>query len=159
MCGTRRVKVQLNLLFHSLYVATSKKNLDRLFILQKRAIRIMLRLPWQRSVKEEFSKLNIMTVYSCYIYQCILYTKQNPTSALMLGNNHTYETRHRNKFMIPNHRLKFFEKKSSYVGVKCMNKLPMCLINISNYEKFKYNLKGYMLSKPLYSIDEFFLED
>uniref|UniRef100_A0A1B6LTV8 Reverse transcriptase domain-containing protein n=1 Tax=Graphocephala atropunctata TaxID=36148 RepID=A0A1B6LTV8_9HEMI len=140
----------------SIYGATSKKNLDRLLILQKRAIRTMLQLPSQSSVKEEFSNLNIMTVYSCYIYQCILYAKQNCKSTLLLGNNHSYETRNRNNFMIPSHKLKFFEKKTSYVGIKCINRLPSVFKNVTNYDKFTNMLKSYMLSKPLYSVEEFF---
>ncbi len=94
-----------------IYGGTSQTNIDRLLILQKRAIRIMLKLNWQESVKDKFRELGIMTVYSNYIYQCVLYTIQTSNSVSLVGDFHQYFTRNRNNYSVPRHRLKFFGKK------------------------------------------------
>uniref|UniRef100_A0A1B6KWR8 Reverse transcriptase domain-containing protein n=1 Tax=Graphocephala atropunctata TaxID=36148 RepID=A0A1B6KWR8_9HEMI len=140
----------------NIYGATSKKNLNRILILQKRAIRIMLKLDWLESVREHFKNLNIMTVYSSYLYYTILYTKFNSKSISLVGSSHGYETRHRGNILIPRHRLKFYEKKTSFIGGKCINILPDLIKNENNFTKFKSLLKQFIIDRPLYSIEEFF---
>jgi len=151
--------IQSNIAFGiSIYGATAKKNLDRLLILQKRAIRIILNLKWRESVKEHFKNLGFMTVYSMYIYESILYIKIHAPNLPILGEYHNYETRSRNNIDTPAHRLKFFEKKTSYAGGKFFNKLPIFIKNENNIFKFKELLKAYLISKPLYSINEYYAE-
>lgn len=140
----------------SVYGGTSQSNMDRLLILQKRAIRIMLKLDWQASVKDKFVELGILTIYSNYIYQCILYTIQTQNSVSLVGDFHQYHTRNRNNYAIQPHRLRFFEKKTTYIGAKCYNALSPALKNTTNISKFKNNLKMYFVNRPLYSISEFF---
>lgn len=140
----------------NIYGATSKKNMDRLLLLQKRAIRTMLKLSWNESVKPFFIKLSIMTIYSLYIYQCVLFTRQNSSSVSLLGDNHDYFTRNRNKYCVPFHNLKLFEQKTVYVGIKCINNLPNFIKEEKNFKKFKKLLKDYIISLPLYSTEDFF---
>jgi len=52
----------------SLYGATTIKNMYSILKVQKQTIRITLHLEQYDSVKEHFTKLGIMTVYSFYIY-------------------------------------------------------------------------------------------
>src|SRR5436190_22988817 len=93
-----------------------------------------------------------MTVYSLYIYETILYTKLHANNLPVLGEYHNYDIRGRNNIATPAHRLKFFEKKTSYAGGKFYNRLPNFIkIEVNNY-KFKALLKSYLISKPLYSL-------
>ena len=135
----------------SVYGATSKKNLDRILVLQKRALRIMLGLEYRESVKEHFVTHNIMTVYSLYIYEVILYTRQHCDSLQLLGSNHNYQTRNRENFSIPAHKLKFFEKKTTFVGSKFINKLPVSLKTENNFTKFKSKLKLHVILTIIFS--------
>ncbi len=65
--------IQANISFGiQVYGATTKKNLDRILIIQKSAIRIILGLKWKESIREHFKNLGFMTVYSIYIYEVIL---------------------------------------------------------------------------------------
>lgn len=59
-----------------LYGSTNSENLNKILILQKRAIRIMLKLKWCESAKEHFSQLGIMTVFSLYIVELVLHVKK-----------------------------------------------------------------------------------
>jgi len=65
-----------------------------------------------------------MTVYSLYIYESILYIQIHAPNLPIMGGYHNYETRSCNNISTPAHRLKFFEKKTSYAGRKYFNKLP-----------------------------------
>lgn len=141
----------------SIYGATSKNNMNRILILQKRAIRIILNLGWHESVKEYFKDLNIMTVYSCYVYETILFTKFQSKAISLMGDNHSYDTRFRQNFAIPKHRLKFFEKMTTYMGGKFINKLPHLIKQENDPNKFKKVLKKFIISRPLYSLDEYFI--
>src|SRR5436190_19919719 len=130
--------IQLNIAFGiGVYGATSKKNLDRILVLQKRALRLILGLAYRESVKEHFEIHKIMTVYSLYIYEVILYTRQHCDSLQLLGSNHNYLTRNRGHFSIPANRLYFFEKKTTFVGSKFLINLLVFLKTKINFKKFK----------------------
>lgn len=140
----------------ALYGSTTIDNLTRILILQKKALRIMLNLKWYDSTKQYFSELGIFTVFSLYIYEIILIIKASSSSMLSLGQSHKYYTRNQNKFAYKSHNLKLFERKPRYAGIKYYNKLPLEIRSIDNYNKFKSKLKVYLLSKPLYSLLEYF---
>ncbi len=149
--------IQSNISFGiQVYGATTKRNLNRILIIQKNAIRTMLNLNWRESVKEQFKDLGFMTVYSMYIYEVLLHIKLNYNHLELVGNTHDYLTRGRNDIKMPLHKLKFFEKKPTVIGIKFYNHLPQSIKNEINFYKFKKALKYYMLTKPLYSIEEFF---
>lgn len=140
----------------SLYGSTSTENLNKLLIYQKKAIRIMLALKWNDTVKEHFAELGIMTVYSLYIFQLILFIKKNSANIATLGHGHNFNTRHKSDFAFCQHRLSFFEKKPSYAGIKYYNKLASDIKSIEKFKDFKRSLKDVLICRPLYSLDEFF---
>lgn len=112
----------------------------------------MLGLKHDDSAKEHFRHLQIFTVYSQYIFECILTVKNQELNYNFKAPDHPYNTRAKNE-VIPSHRLKFFEKKPTYMGNKFLKYIPQ---NIKTEKglKFKKKLKDYLLGKALYSIDE-----
>lgn len=143
----------------SLYGSTSNQNMNKILILQKKAIRIMLHLKWNESVKTLFPILGILTVYSVYIFETIIHVKKNFCYIPKMGANHKYHTRNRNNLAFTPHTLEFYKKKPSYSGITFYNKLPSDLKNISDFNIFKKKLKRYLLDKALYSLDEFLEND
>uniref|UniRef100_A0A1B6M2N5 Reverse transcriptase domain-containing protein n=1 Tax=Graphocephala atropunctata TaxID=36148 RepID=A0A1B6M2N5_9HEMI len=139
-----------------LYGCTSAENLNNILLLQKRAIRIMLKLRWQDSVKEHFRGLRIMTVHSLYIYQLIVHIKTNYNNLTKLGALHKYSTRGSNIIAFERHRLQFYTKKPSYAGIQFFNHLPSSIKHLTELRGFKKDLKEFMIQKAIYSIDEFF---
>ena len=133
----------------SLYGGTTQHNLNRILVLQKQAVRVMLRLKWHESVKEHFANLGIFTVFSLYIYETIMHVRKNDKDLQTLGFNHEYNTRNKSKLLFPQHKLKFFEKKPSYVGIRFLYGLPDDIRNEQNIVKFKKLLKSYLLATPL----------
>src|SRR5436190_23855075 len=85
-----------------------------------------------------------MTVYSLYIYETILYTKLHANNLPVLSEYHNYDTRGRNNIATPAHKLKFFEKKTTYAGGKFYNRSPNFIKNEVNNYKFKALLKSYL---------------
>ena len=83
----------------------SSSSMRNAFIIQKRAIRIMLRLGRRSFCREGFKKLNILTVPCLYIYVLMLFFVKNlniyPTNSSLHGMN----TRQQNKLHIPSVRL------------------------------------------------------
>lgn len=164
LCNTNTLKIIYFAYIHSnisfgisIYGATSKKNLDRLLTMQKRAIRVILNLKCRESVKHHFKDLDIMTVYSLYIYEVINFTIQHNNHITNVGECHNYNLRNLGNIVIPAHKLKFFEKKTSFAGSKFFNYLPEYIKKErNNIVKFKKLTKSFFVATPLYSIDEYF---
>lgn len=140
-----------------LYGATCNANLQQILVFQKKAIRIILKLKDQDSVKHLFSHLGIMTIYGLYIMETVLVVKQASDRLPKLGSVHGYSTRNRNQLAAPQINLQVTTKKPVVAGIKFYKKLPYYLQDIENLLKFKKELKRYLISKALYSFDEFFL--
>jgi hypothetical protein len=75
---------------------------NKVFIIQKKIIRIITNTRPRDSCREVFKNMEIMTIYSQYSYSLILYTVNN--KHLFDTNNgiHKYKTRNNNKYTPPN---------------------------------------------------------
>uniref|UniRef100_A0A1B6LG11 Reverse transcriptase domain-containing protein n=1 Tax=Graphocephala atropunctata TaxID=36148 RepID=A0A1B6LG11_9HEMI len=132
---------------------SSTRNRERILVLQKKAIRILAGLTLQDSCRHAFEELGILTVVSLYISETICFTiTQNPD----LGETHSYNTRNADNFALPIHHLTLFEKKPTYIGRKLFNSLPEDLKRRREGKNFKTALKTWLLTKSLYTIEEFF---
>jgi hypothetical protein len=101
-----------------------------------------------------FKNVEIMTLYSQYIYSLILYTVNN--KHLFITNNvHNYKTRRNNDLHHPIANSSKFNKGAYILGVKVFNHLPQYIKALANYQKcFKVTLKRF-LYHPDYSMDEY----
>lgn len=136
-----------------IYGATTKRNLDRILLQQKKALRIIFNINKRETVKPYFSQLGILTVYDLYILETVSHVKKLNHYPTSNSNLHSYNTR--NSRYIEQHNLKFFEKKTNFMGTKFLSKLPSNIRNENNFEKLKKLLKNYLLTLTLYSLDEF----
>jgi len=139
----------------ALYGATSKENLESILRLQKKAIRIIMKLGEQESVKDLFAELGIITVFGLYILETVMIAKTNCDRLPKLGTHHNYLTRNRDNLAIPKHSLEFFNKKPSSAGIKFLNKIPTKIHEIKNLSLFKKHLKKYLIEKSIYSFESF----
>ncbi|KAG8322416.1 hypothetical protein J6590_108284 [Homalodisca vitripennis] len=108
--------------------STSEANLNKILILQKKAIRTLADLGPTDSCREAFKSLKILTVTSLYILAVVIYTNQ-----LDLPRNediHSYNTRRAADYSLPIHHTTTFSKKPSYIGRKIINSLPQNLITV-----------------------------
>lgn len=114
----------------------------------------MLNLKHKNSVRFKFAELNILTVYNCYILETISITLRLGIQTMV---SHDYGTR--NRLSVEKHHLEFFKKKISYMGSKLLKFIPAKIKNINDEKKFKKTLKEYLVSNPVYSIEEFYNQD
>ena len=124
-----------------LWGASSQQNINRIFILQKRAMRYIENLKQRQSCREAFITNNVLTVPCIYIYECIIYVKTN--NLVDNKKTHSYNTRKCN--FSENHRLALYEKKPSYMGRKFFERIPEELQIISEINIFKKKLKLWLV--------------
>ena len=90
-------------------LSSSMKNV---FMIQKRAIRIMLRLGTRSSCREGLKKLGILRIPCLHIYALMLFAVKNPHIYITNISVHDMNSRQQNKLHMPLVRL-----SSMYRGV------------------------------------------
>lgn len=135
---------------------SSLGNLERVFKIQKKAIRYMKGVHRLETCRPLFKELGLLTVPCLYIYEVIMYAKQNTYTRNL--DVHNYNTRHRSDYQMIRHNTTLFEQKPSYAGKKFINKLPQSLKECDNLILFKKQLKTYLVVGTYYSIQEFINE-
>lgn len=131
-------------------------NWKRAFILQKRAIRTIVRISQRESCRQHFTNLGILTVPGIYVLVLL---------SNMAKNMHIYETGEERcireatrrldlKNKMPNHNLKIVQHSPRYQSVRLFNKLPLDIKSEVYNSTFKIKLKNFLLSKCLYAVEE-----
>jgi hypothetical protein len=132
-----------------LWGSSSKTNLNKIFCIQKRAIRVILKLRADDSCVEHFKELDILTVPSLFFFETVSYVREQN---LIAPHAHTYDTRNRNINPSVQHKLKLFEQKPSYIGLKLYSFLPTEIKDITCIKKFKLKLKQHLIQKCYYDL-------
>lgn len=130
----------------------------RIFGLQRRCIRILSQLKYRDDCKDQFIKLNILTLPCVYILECLLYLKQHEHQYVTHSQLHNYNTRNCDKIHLNFLRLTRCRNGSGYYAAKFYNKLPNSVKNL-NLSQFKNKIKAYLKSKAFYSLNEFLEND
>jgi hypothetical protein len=131
-------------------------NLNKVFLLQKRILRIMLGLSFRSSCKSWFKKLDILTVPCLYIFSSAMFVINNPsyfqTNTALYGT----DTRQKNKLHKPLYKLSSIQKGIIYTAINVYNKLPSCITQLQHDEvRFRNALKKYLLMHTFYTVEEF----
>ena len=148
----------LNLILYGIifWGNSSKSNTNKVLLIKKKAVRVLAGLQYNESCKEHFVSLGIMTVVSLYIFETLLFVKNNLNLLKQDEISHLYETRGKHTFVRPQkHRTKFFEKSVSYSGIKLYNSLPTSVKELK-YPLFKHKLKQFFISNCLYTLEDFY---
>uniref|UniRef100_A0A1B6EYL5 Reverse transcriptase domain-containing protein n=2 Tax=Cuerna arida TaxID=1464854 RepID=A0A1B6EYL5_9HEMI len=132
--------------------STTIANLQRVLVIQKRAIRTLKELRPLDSCRAAFRELGILTVVNIYIQETILFAIR--TGQTRTGDNHPYSTRNRSNFLLNQHHLSLFKKKPSYRGALFFNTLPESLKRLPE-KNFKSSLRSWLMERPHYTVREF----
>lgn len=127
--------------------------MQRLFILQKRVIRILAGLSARESCRNAFRTLQIMPLPTLYIYDVCLVAYKNRDE--FRGISHEYNTRQTNILITHQHRTALYQKHLYFNCCRLYNKLSHAIRNSNNEKEFKRKLKEYLLNNVFYSLDEF----
>jgi hypothetical protein len=133
--------------------SASSGNLNRILVIQKKTVRTILRLHHLEHCKPYFSKLEILTIISQYIFDTIIFAKKS--QLITRSKIHTHNTRNRNNFNIPYHNLNKTSNTPTHKGSFFFNLLPQQLKDTTPINSFTKKLKKYLISRPYYNITEF----
>jgi hypothetical protein len=125
-----------------------------IFVVQKRAIRVLLRQGPRASCRKGFRKMGILTVPCLYI--CTIIKNHNIYQAN--SNFHKINTRRHKKFHVSSVRLSSIQKGVHYTSVRIYNNQPHNIhILKDNINIFKQRLKDFLISNAFYLINEYML--
>lgn len=164
----RRLKLSVNVetlimvyygLFHSLInygirLWGNSCHVSKVFLWQKKAIRVLENLTGRQSCKPSFKKLKILTVPSMYILSTLNHVKQNIDSFSCQDSRHNYITRHRFNLVTPQVRLTKTLNSHIYQQIKLYNKLPLNIRNLP-FNSFKRVVTEWAKNEAFYSLEEY----
>uniref|UniRef100_A0A1B6K909 Reverse transcriptase domain-containing protein n=1 Tax=Homalodisca liturata TaxID=320908 RepID=A0A1B6K909_9HEMI len=129
------------------------------FRLQKRAVRIVFHLAGNQSCRSLFREKGILTFPSIYILNSLTFLIKNfGLFTSHITHTHRYQLRHNNNITLPRHSTTFFRNKTYSSCISLFNSLPQYLKNVKEPNKFKSQLKKYLIQKEYYSVQDYLLE-
>lgn len=126
----------------------------KVFIWQKKAIRIMQNVPERETCKPIFKKLQIMTLPSLYIFCCLVSVRESLGSLKVRQEIHSYSTRQKHLLdLLP---LKLEKTNSSHIimKLKLFNKLPGEAWSVP-LQRFKKTIGNWLKEQVFYSVEEY----
>jgi hypothetical protein len=109
------------------------------------------------SCRELFKRLEILLLYSQYIFSLSMFIVKN--KHLFITNNqfHSVHTRFKTNLHPPIPNLTKFQKGVYYSGIKIFNNLPHEIKDLANETMlFRNALKRFLLSNSFYNSQEYF---
>lgn len=132
---------------------------QRIFILQKRCwcLRTIFKMKPMDSCREAFINNNILTLYSLYIQECVLFAIRNSSILIDFHHDHIYNTRNRDLLYADRPNFSYLQKNIVYMLVKIWNLLPISFKTLKENQQ-KIRLKIFLIKKCYYSVTEFLME-
>lgn len=150
----------LPLLRYGLVFWGNAPSAKRIFILQKKAVRLLSpseKCKGYPSCRGKFKTLNLLTLPSLYIFDTIIYIKKNPHLVVKNSEVHSHDTRQKSSLHLPSGKSHHFRKSHLVQGIKLMNAVPKHIQDIGVLSKYKKALKQNLVDEELYAVCEFFL--
>lgn len=132
----------------------SSSDAKRVFILQKRILRMIFRVDQSSSCRTLFMENGFLTLPSIFVLRCLMYTKENESKIKKLSSFHGYYTRNEGTLFIPKHKTSKFEKSPLYQCIKLYNHIPNCMKSL-RIDKFKKVVKTLLLKRCYYCVHDF----
>lgn len=130
----------------------NKDQMDKIFSLQKTSIRIINDMDYLESCREAFIDLKLLTLPAICVYFSV-------TNLIKAGkgtrhsNIHKHETRNKDDFNLKQYRGAFGNKDPLYMAQRFYNKLPTYIKSQGSYNKFKKDLKLYLVKQGPYDLE------
>jgi len=130
---------------------------DKIFKIQKRAVRIITNSRMRDSCRELFKKLDILPLYSQYIFSISIFVTKNKHLFHTNDQIHSVHTRFKTNLHPPTAHLTQFQKGVYFSAIKIFNNLPHDIKDLANKPMpFQNALKSYLLTNSFYNSDEYF---
>ena len=127
------------------YAGTYDTHLNRIFLLQKRLIRIINRRPFLEHTDELFFSSEILKVHDVYKLNIGLFMHDNSSTG-QFNRTHSHNTRNRNDFLPNRARLTITQNSIKVIGPNIWNSIPENIRALPTKTSFKNQYKTYLLS-------------
>lgn len=144
-----------SILSYNLILWGTSVEINRVFILQKKIVRMMFNIRHRDTCKHTFQGKNILTIFGLLIYKCSMYVKKNINKFSFNNQIHDHNTRRRNEIHIENYNLTLYNKSPETLCAAVYNRLDDSIKNIRKIDSFKEALKTYLISKSHYKLNEY----
>jgi len=130
---------------------------DKIFKIQKRVIRIITSSRPRDSCRELSKNLEILPLYSQYIYSISIYVVKNTHLFHTNNQTHSIHTRFKTNLHPPTANLTKFQKTVYYSAIKIFNNLPHEIKDLANdILPFRHALKRFLPTNSFYNSKEYF---
>ena len=126
-----------------------------IFMLQKRALRIIYGVPPKTSCKPLFIQSGSLSLPSVFVLTSLLYIKNNIDNFTVYTNLHKYSTRNNLNLYINRCKYSIMQNSFVIISLKLCNRLPLNIRELS-FETFKRRVKETLKTTPLYRVDQFY---
>lgn len=127
---------------------------ERIFILQKRIVRIINKEHYLAHCKPIFKALNILTLSSQFILEAALLVKKNPDIFTRNSEIHSHNTRQSRQVHKPRVNTTLAQRGPLFASIEVYNNIPQHIQSIQDLDKFKKALKKYLTQEAKYTIKE-----
>ena len=142
-----------NVLFSILFWGSSH-HATNIFKIQKRAVRLMAKEPYNAPCRPIFRKLNILPIPCIYILSAVIYIHRNLSSFSKNRDFHHHFTRSHNDLHVDYARTTKCLHGLRRMGIVLHNHLPLSFKSL-NDKSFKRQVKDLLLNKLYYNVNEF----
>jgi len=130
---------------------------DKIFKIKKRVIRIIISSRPRDSCRELFKNLEILPLYSQYIYSISIYVVKNKHLFYTNNQTHSIHTRFKTNLHPPTANLTKFQKGVHYSAIKIFNNLLHEIKDLANHIlPFRNAMKRFLLTNSFYNSKEYF---
>jgi hypothetical protein len=130
---------------------------NKIFKIQKRVIRIITHSRRRDSCRELFKRLDILPLYSQYIFSISIFVIKNKHLFQTNEQIHRAQTRSKSKLHPPYAHLTQFQKGVYYSAIKIFNDLPYYIQEMTTDPlAFRNALKRFLLVNSFYNDEEYF---
>lgn len=127
----------------------------KVFLCQKRVIRLIAGIGRQDSCRPFFTKFNVLTLPSLFIFYNLIFVKKHICNFDDRKTVHNYPTRNCNQLEVPATRLTKVVNSHKALQVRLYNRLPAAVKNLK-YNCFRSRIQELLVKKPVYSLEEYF---
>jgi hypothetical protein len=128
----------------------------KVFLAQKKVIRIMTGSRPRTSCRPLFQTLGILTIPSQYILSLMEFLSQNQEMFTSNFEIHNINTKNKLKLHKSTSNLTSYQKGVYYMCNRIFNKLPEYIANlVGNKRTFTSTLRQHLVRQPFYSLEEF----
>ena len=128
---------------------------DKIFLLQKRALRAVFGLKYGESCRTLFLTEGLLSFYAVYILETVSFVHAH-VGEFDHRVQHSHATRHADRMLPALHRYSFYQKSLCYMGCKLYNILPREVRSVRSPQRFKSLVRSHLLKITCYSVEDFY---